>query len=157
MQELDLTVEFTNNTTNATTYLWDFGDGDTSTENDPIHTYASVGAYTVTLTANNLDCTDEFSQEVAVPLTGIINTIALNPFEIFPNPNNGVFEIRFEKNYYPERIQILDPSGKTIFTLDSFDSNVSSLPIDLNNTGSGIYYLMINSKGETKSTKIIVK
>ncbi len=33
------------------TWLWDFGDGDTSTEQNPVHTYTAVGTYTVTLTA----------------------------------------------------------------------------------------------------------
>lgn len=51
-----LTVEFTNSSSNADSYLWDFGDGTgTSTEENPTYTYASEGVYTVTLTANNSD------------------------------------------------------------------------------------------------------
>ncbi|MFT7209531.1 MAG: PKD repeat protein [Flavobacteriales bacterium] len=38
---------------NATTYIWDFGDGTTSTEYNPIHYYQNEGYYTVELTANN--------------------------------------------------------------------------------------------------------
>ena len=154
---MDLTVDFSNNTTNATTYLWDFGDGNTNVEESPTHTYASAGAYTVTLSASNLDCMDDFSQEVALPLTGIISTNTDILIEIYPNPNNGVFEIRLAKNYYPENIQVLDQSGKTIFTLDSFDSNVSYIPVKIGNAKSGIYYLTIVSKGETISKKIIIK
>lgn len=45
-------VQFTNNSTNAQTYLWDFGDGTTSTDDSPLHTYADLGAYTVILTAD---------------------------------------------------------------------------------------------------------
>jgi PKD repeat protein len=44
------------NQTNGTallTYLWDFGDGGTSTEKDPVHQYTAVGKYTVKLTATN--------------------------------------------------------------------------------------------------------
>lgn len=44
-------VAFTNTSTNATTYSWDFGDGETSTEQNPTHTYESYGKYTVKLTA----------------------------------------------------------------------------------------------------------
>ena len=35
------------------TYSWDFGDGGTSTETNPVHTYAGDGSYNVTLTATN--------------------------------------------------------------------------------------------------------
>lgn len=45
-------VQFTNNSTNAQSYLWDFGDGTTSTDENPLHTYSDLGAYTVILTAD---------------------------------------------------------------------------------------------------------
>jgi len=48
-----LNLTCTNNTTNATSYEWDFGDGQTSTEQSPIHTYLTEGAYNVTLKATN--------------------------------------------------------------------------------------------------------
>jgi PKD repeat protein len=48
-----LTLTTTNTTTNATSYLWEFGDGQTSTDPAPNHTYAAGGAYTVKLTATN--------------------------------------------------------------------------------------------------------
>ena len=47
----ELTVVFTNASTDAETYLWDFGDGITDTLTDPTHTYAAAGTYTVTLMA----------------------------------------------------------------------------------------------------------
>lgn len=49
----DLTVTFTNMSKEAETYAWEFGDGQTSTEKDPVHTYAAAGTYTVKLTAKN--------------------------------------------------------------------------------------------------------
>jgi PKD repeat protein len=49
-----LTVDFTNTSTNATSYTWDFGDGTaTSAEENPSHTFAETGDYSVKLTAKN--------------------------------------------------------------------------------------------------------
>jgi Zn-dependent metalloprotease len=45
------TVSFTNFSVNATSYLWNFGDGITSTEANPTHIYSVAGTYTITLTA----------------------------------------------------------------------------------------------------------
>ena len=48
-----LTATFTNTTSEATSYLWDFGDGQTSTEMNPVHTYAAGGPFVIKLTATN--------------------------------------------------------------------------------------------------------
>jgi PKD repeat protein len=48
---LPLTVNFTNLTSAATNYFWDFGDGNSSTALNPIHTYTLPGSFTVSLTA----------------------------------------------------------------------------------------------------------
>ncbi len=47
-------VPFTNQSQNATAYLWDLGDGTTATAIHPTHTYTATGLYTVTLTASNI-------------------------------------------------------------------------------------------------------
>lgn len=48
------TVAFTNESTNATSYIWNFGDGSaTSTAVNPSHVYIQSGEYTVTITATN--------------------------------------------------------------------------------------------------------
>lgn len=48
-----LTVNFNDNSSNATSWLWDFGDGNTSTQQNPIHTYTSEGNFNVSLTVTN--------------------------------------------------------------------------------------------------------
>lgn len=50
-----MTISFTNTTTFADSYVWDFGDGETSTETNPVHTYAEAGDYTVTLDATGAE------------------------------------------------------------------------------------------------------
>ncbi|MEZ4739971.1 MAG: PKD domain-containing protein [Flavobacteriales bacterium] len=63
-----LTVAFTNNSVNGVSYLWDFGDGTTSTVQDPPpHDYNSYGSYTISLTVtNSQNCQDIATQEVNV-------------------------------------------------------------------------------------------
>lgn len=51
----DLEVSFTNNSSNGDEYLWEFGDGNTSTLGNPLHEYEEDGIYTVSLTVSN-DC-----------------------------------------------------------------------------------------------------
>ncbi len=46
-------TQFTSTSTGADSYLWDFGDGNTSVQQNPFHTYTSAGPFTVTLTAFN--------------------------------------------------------------------------------------------------------
>ncbi|TVR89757.1 MAG: PKD domain-containing protein [Saprospirales bacterium] len=62
LNERTLTTE--NTSVNAQTYLWDFGDGNTSTDTTPEHVYADDGDYMVTLYAINSCDTAEWSMEV---------------------------------------------------------------------------------------------
>lgn len=65
-----LTVPFQNQTDSALFYLWDFGDGDTSTEVNPVHTYAQPGYYSVSLITNPGSlCSDTVTKVVPVPVT----------------------------------------------------------------------------------------
>lgn len=52
---------------NGVSFLWKFGDGEESTEQNPIHTYADTGMYIVTLVvANSLGCIDSIQKEVII-------------------------------------------------------------------------------------------
>ncbi|WP_448518712.1 PKD domain-containing protein [Rhodoflexus sp.] len=92
-------ITFTNTTNTfaaATTYVWDFGDSTTSTDESPVKTYATAGSYTVTLTAlNGFGCTDVFTQNVIVHpkpvlnLGGVIGTCAPNLTLDAENPGSS--------------------------------------------------------------------
>ncbi len=64
-------VTFTNTSEGATSYAWDFGDGNTSTDENPAHTYAKNDTYTVKLTATNAGGSDNTTKEVTITNTGI--------------------------------------------------------------------------------------
>jgi PKD repeat protein len=61
-----LAVNFFNNTTSATSYLWKFGDGNTSTTASPQYNYRFAGTYIVTLTAKNACGTKTDSVTISV-------------------------------------------------------------------------------------------
>ncbi len=77
---------FANGSTSSTDYFWDFGDGNTSTEFEPINTYPGEGTYTISLTATDL--------------LGVSNTSSLEieiiepeaPSAITPEVKHGDFE-----------------------------------------------------------------
>ncbi|HEU4719500.1 MAG TPA: nidogen-like domain-containing protein [Bacteroidia bacterium] len=63
VQPMGVNVQFTDNTPGATSWLWDFGDGQTSVLQNPTHTYAHDSLYTVTLTVTvGSGCTASLTQ-----------------------------------------------------------------------------------------------
>ena len=75
----DYTVTFENLSKDATSYSWDFGDGSTSTEENPTHTYAEEGSYDVVLTGTDANGdTKEVTKSVSISLT---------PEELAPTPD----------------------------------------------------------------------
>lgn len=59
-------ITFTNTSTKATSYVWSFGDGTTSTAESPSKTYANAGSFEVTLIASNSEGSDQASQTITV-------------------------------------------------------------------------------------------
>ncbi|MCR9253517.1 MAG: PKD domain-containing protein, partial [bacterium] len=73
--EIDgLEVSFVNASVDATSYSWDFGDDNTSTDENPTHTYSEAGSFTVTLTATNEAGDDTFEATVQVDEPGALLT-----------------------------------------------------------------------------------
>jgi len=92
-------VYFYNYSTGAGSFLWNFGDGQTSELRDPIHQYEKEGEYTIILTAISAKgCRDSMILEDALTITG--------PSLIFPNaftpnmngPVGGYFRIKESNN-----------------------------------------------------------
>lgn len=67
-----LTVHFTDTSTNKpTSWEWTFGDGSTSSEQNPVHTYSGAGTYTVALTATNSQGSRTYTSPGSITITGI--------------------------------------------------------------------------------------
>lgn len=73
------TVSFINTSANATAYLWNFGDGNTSTAQSPVHVYDSSGIYTVCLITSNSCGNDTICSQVCItPEAGFTYTSSSN-------------------------------------------------------------------------------
>jgi gliding motility-associated-like protein len=111
----EATIEFTNQSTGADTYLWTFGDGESSTALNPSHEFESIGEFWVCLEANNPNnCPSEACMLITVegdfyiyvPNTFIPNGNGLND-EFFPVVTGG--------ESYTYELLIFDRWGQLIF------------------------------------------
>jgi len=88
-----LTVQFTDTSAGLpVAWLWSFGDGDTSTEQNPLHTYASIGSYTITLTAVNGTHTNTRTEPAYVTVTAVptpVPTTAPTAAPVNPTSSGG--------------------------------------------------------------------
>ncbi len=85
----ELLVEFDNLSTNATSYFWNFGDGNTSTQVNPSHEYEQDGTYNVTLTATNTCGSDIITMEIE------IITLPVADFDASPTEGCDPMEVEF--------------------------------------------------------------
>ncbi|MDG1331277.1 MAG: PKD domain-containing protein [Crocinitomicaceae bacterium] len=132
------TFDFTNTstTTGTVTYSWDFGDSNTDATENPTHTYASGGDYTVVLTITDSCGTNSFT--AVVNTTVGINELSLADVAVYPNPSNGIFSI--EASAEMETAYITDLSGKLIYTGELSGNEAT---INAAQFANGTYFLSI--------------
>jgi len=158
-------VYFTNNSTNATSYLWNFGDGNTSTDFAPWHLYSAEGYYTVTLIAYSSLCgndTTVFTNYVHVTHSVGIdeNPNALN-LTLTPNPSNGTTFINYDlENTQQVSISLMDAIGKKVFEENKKQTaghHTSTINATTLNLAKGIYLMHLQSENKSVSVKMFVE
>jgi len=147
-----LVVTFQNNTLNTyfgSTYLWNFGDGITSTAENPVHEYYGAGYYNVSLQVSNSNfCHDQEIKNMFI--------------HVFPNPVAGMFT-------YPSVVSIFEPiihfsdysSGDPIVWLWNLGDGSTESTTDFSHTYSetGYYHVTLwvqNIFGCVDSTEEVV-
>lgn len=150
-----LTLIFTNNTQDADSYLWDFGDGQSSTDFEPTHLYVQPGNYTVRLTAFNLCGQRSTNEIIGVDPVGVGNIENLYGLNLYPNPSSGQFNVDFKTDHLNDvQLQIMDMQGRLIQTEQLGDvSGNFSHQVHLNNVASGIYLVKITTGTEVISVE----
>jgi PKD repeat protein len=164
-------------TSGAASYLWDFGDGTTSSQQYPFHQYAIPGQYivclTVTSTSGTTTCTDTYcdsssvqrmaagfqmSQVNVIPLsvTGIKQTEKQIGLIAFPNPIADELTIEATTiNDNKLTFVLVDALGRLVLT---GNLNNSKTTINTSNLEKGFYSLSVtNEKGSSLKTIKLVK
>ena len=146
-----LDVSFFNLTTNANSYEWDFGDGNTSTDFNPTHTYSEPGTYTVCLTAFG-DCEASIvCKEVTVSEddASLNQESWENAVVVYPNPSSG--DVHFSiTSTEANNIVIFDATGKEVAQTEVVEKETTISTTQWNN---GVYYFHIqNDAGQTLYT-----
>ena len=145
------TYDFTDSSSNATSIVFDFGDGNTSTSANPTHTYANPGTYTVILTATN-NCGTDTTSKVVTILVGIENGIS-NAVRVFPNPSYGQFKVELtDGSSSAMTIEVLDAMGRLVHK----QSGSTLQEVNLANT-SGIYFVRVSTENGVSTSRVILK
>ena len=156
---VDSTMNFTDKSSKAIKWNWNFGDGTTSTLQNPLHTYKALGNYTVTLTAENTNgCQSIFSRNIRVlDLTTAVEPPDLQPFvRIYPVPaQNKVFLEKSDSLFdRPCQVEVISTLGQAI---KAFSGGQQRMELDLSGTASGVYFLKITIGSNVWMKKIVLQ
>lgn len=155
-----LTVNFNDYSQNATSWTWQFGDGNMSTSQNPIYTYSNTGDYTVSLKVNN-----QFGEDILTK-TNYIHVIEGNPngyeesngenkYSLIPNPSNGIFSVNNNTNERGESTySVYSIAGRNLINgiLKISDKN----DLDLSILKPGVYIFVIKTGENIYNTKLII-
>jgi PKD repeat protein len=140
--------KFTNTSTNATNYIWLFGDGSSSTAINPVNAYPIIGNFTAQLIAIGWCSNDTFSVSFTTGINDLVNPMTM---QVYPNPATSELRI---KNYELRwnKVEIINAFGQVCISI----VNQKSEFINIENLSSGIYFLKtIDAKGNSANTKFI--
>ncbi|MBB3699913.1 PKD repeat protein/arylsulfatase A-like enzyme [Flammeovirga yaeyamensis] len=152
----ELTVQFTDlSIGEIVSWFWNFGDGNTSEEQNPKHTYTEVGQYDVSLKVSNEAGDDTKLMEDMITVESDAPTSAeldrLN-IKIFPNPAQHEVNV-VGPNI--ESVSIFNSLGQLVKTIDHQGDGVK---VDVNALPKGIYIFNLQlSNGKVISNKVHVK
>lgn len=147
-------------------FLWDFGNGVTSTRENPTRRFREAGEYEISLTVSNGACTNTLTKTLIVVEPGAEsgNSIGDDPVffleivraQLYPNPSNGIFFFDFEFNKVVEaRISIFDLAGNML-ERHVIVTDKNKMPLDLSGLPAGMYLLDLEAPGRHRRYKFII-
>ena len=143
----------------ANTFLWKFGDSQTSTLPNPVHTYTTAGTYQVMLNATN-ECGTESSTQVLTLTSGTIEQTGLSGINILPNPNTGNFSLQIDnaRRETDATISLFAPTGRLLLASKKQVIPTGRLVIDFQKESlpAGVYPLVIQTTQGSATLNVIV-
>lgn len=113
--EMDsMNVTFSPSQTGFTNYIWNFGDGEGSSNLSPTHTYNNPGSYLVSLTVvDHNGCSARMVTLMGFSTLNVNSENMNSHLNIYPNPVNAEFNI--SSNNVMDELTIHSMSGKQLF------------------------------------------
>ncbi len=146
---------------NPTSWYWEFGDGATSTEQHPVHTYTQAGSYAVSFTVNNAFSADTETTNIIITDPNGISTLDGHmEMHVMPNPNNGTFKLEFALNVDSDlKLQIRNIQGQLVYEEQVAQTAAKefSKSIDISNQAKGIYVIQLLGNKQNYHGKILVR
>ncbi len=152
------TVNFTNTSTGATSWQWNFGDGGNDTQQNPSHTYAANGTYTVRLISSNGSCSDTITHDVTITTVGGIGDFPFGGISIFPNPAHDELTVSMGSEVRRSfTLEVFSLSGMLVYE-NSFYNHSGPLTINMSGFSNGIYNLVLRGEeGQTHCKVVKIK
>ena len=139
-------------------YEWDFGDGQNSTERDPVHSFQSPGLYPVSIKINDQNCGNE-SIEKEINIVSCRKLITGGRFfkylNLYPNPaiKNSKLEIELEKEE-EMLMTVTDLNGRLVS--EKMLSGGKFFIEDIHIENAGIYFIYLKSVSGRSVLKLVV-
>ena len=146
-----LTVKFTDQSDSPVSWSWDFGDGFTSQDSSPMHTYMQAGIYEVCLQVSNDFGLDSICHEILLETSGTTSPAAIQGLLVYPNPVVDVAHF-FVPNGGSSNgtLVIFNALQQPVFTSKTNGSNIN---IDVNTFQLGVYYAFVIQEGKKVFSK----
>jgi len=151
-QKLD-TVYFESFSTCVDTYFWDFGDGNYSNEENPMHIYQQPGYYTVFHKGTNAFGSDSVSYTFPFFWVSSPEYSVNADIQVFPNPADEEVTIKGIPTGTFTDFSIFSTEGEKLM---SANSNMDEHKIDMRSLPNGIYILRGSNRKQVFTRKIIV-
>ena len=152
------TVVLTDESQNATSWLWDFGDGYQSTLVNPVHTYQETGNFIICLTVSNECGSDTKCDTVRIALTEIDNINIASQMILSPNPVSDVLSIQLpEKINSSIEVSVVNASGIIVYHQYETIVKENTIKISCTNLQPGIYFILIRDLQHNITKKFLIQ